>query len=635
MSLPNDILKKYWGHEAFRPMQSDIINSILNGTDTLALLPTGGGKSVCYQVPAMIKDGFCLVVSPLIALMKDQVENLKRLGIDSVAITSGMTAREVDIALENACNGKYKFLYLAPERLQTEIFQARIRRMNISFIAIDEAHCISQWGYDFRPAYLEIGLLREVLPDTPILALTATATDKVIDDIQDKLLFKKKTVFKASFKRSNLSYVVFKEENKLSKLLKVIRNVQGSGIVYVNSRKGTKEVANFLYSNGINADYYHAGLTTDQRSQKQDLWKNNKLRVICATNAFGMGIDKSDVRFVVHLSVPDSPESYFQEAGRAGRDEHKAYAVLLFQDNEIEQLIKRVETSFPEIDFIRRIYQALGNYFQIAFGAAQGRSFPFDISTFCNRYDFPPIKTLNAIKFLEKENYITLDDVAHLPSRFKVKLPHHEVYNFKVAHKAYTGFIDLLLRSYSGYFEEYVELRESDLARKINTSRFKVVKALEYLKHLNAIDYIPQSDTPQITYITERLNEKTLPISKTLHQDLKEQTIARAHAMEYYLTNTEQCRSQVLLTYFAESTSTPCGTCDICLEQKRNIDETKVEETKEQIHSLLQEKSIVLDELFKDLSTHNHLVWKKALDHMIKEGIVQLSLDNTLTLSSF
>lgn len=633
MGLPNEILKQYWGYDSFRSNQGEIINAVLTNKDTLALLPTGGGKSVCYQVPGMIKEGVCLVISPLIALMKDQVENLKSRGIDAVAITSGMTHREVDIAFENACNGKYKFLYLSPERLKTELFRARVHRMNISFIAIDEAHCISQWGYDFRPAYLEIGTLREELPDKTILALTATATDQVTVDIQEKLGFKEPNVLKASFKRDNLSYVVFKEENKLNRLLNIVQKVPGSGVVYLNSRKGTREIAEYLFKNGISADFYHAGLNHEQRNLKQDNWKNNKTRVICATNAFGMGIDKSDVRFVVHLNVPASLEAYFQEAGRAGRDGLKSYAILLYEDSELEELQNRIQLNFPEIDTIRRIYKALGNFYQIAIGSALGRSFPFDISEFCNRYSYNPITVFNAIKFLEKEEYVGLDDVAYLPSRFKVTIPHHEIYTFKISHKRYASFIDLLLRSYSGYFEDYVSLSETTLARKVKTSRFKIVKALEYLAHLKVIDYIPQSEVPQLTYLKERLNDSTLPISRALHGGLKKQAESRAESIKKYLQETSVCRSQLLLDYFDESHSEKCGICDVCIEEQKQLTDQKFAQIQQKIIDLLTTNPLSKEELFSNVSKIEVKHWQKVVDFLIQEKQVLISNDQIYSLS--
>lgn len=418
----HNILAKYWGYHSFRPLQEEIITSVLQGNDTLALLPTGGGKSVCFQVPALVQEGVCIVISPLIALMKDQVDNLQKKGISAIAITSAMHKREIDIAFDNCVYGNIKFLYLSPERLITPIAQARIQKMKVSLIAVDEAHCISQWGYDFRPSYLEIAKLRELQPKVPVLALTATATPEVVKDIQEKLRFKKANVLQKSFERKNLAYVVIGEEDKLSRLLKVVNNVGGTGVVYVRNRKKTQEVAAFLQKNKIPADFYHAGLTPGERSQKQDSWIKNKTRVIVATNAFGMGIDKPDVRFVVHLDLPDSLEAYFQEAGRAGRDEGKAYAVMLYNEADINDLKSNVEMSFPSVEEIRQTYQALANYYQLAVGSGEGAAFDFDISELCRNYKLEPVTVFNSIRFLEKEGYISATEAVYQPSRINFTL---------------------------------------------------------------------------------------------------------------------------------------------------------------------------------------------------------------------
>ncbi|HEY0244719.1 MAG TPA: ATP-dependent DNA helicase RecQ, partial [Mucilaginibacter sp.] len=413
-----EILKTYWKHDAFRPMQEDIISSVLLGHDTLALLPTGGGKSICFQVPALAKEGICIVISPLIALMKDQVENLKAKGIEAISITSGMGKREIDIALDNCIYGPIKFLYLSPERLLSELVRERIKYMNVNLIAVDEAHCISQWGYDFRPAYLHIANLRELHPAVPVLALTATATEDVRVDIQDKLQFKNPVVFQKSFERKNISYVVQHTESKLRKMLDIANGVKGSGIVYLRSRKECAEIAKFYTDNGINADYYHAGLSADERAKKQEGWKNNKIRIIVATNAFGMGIDKPDVRFVIHKDLPESLEAYYQEAGRAGRDEHKAYTVLLYNHPDRLRQEKMFLLNFPSVEEIKLVYHHLANYYQLAYGAGEGLSFDLDLGDFCSRFKLDAIKTLNALKFLEADEYLTFNESVFLPSRF-------------------------------------------------------------------------------------------------------------------------------------------------------------------------------------------------------------------------
>src|SRR6201996_9595494 len=465
-----EILKTYWNHDSFRPMQEDIIQSVLLGHDTLALLPTGGGKSVCFQVPALAKEGICIVVSPLIALMKDQVENLKEKGIEAVAIVSGMSKREVDLALDNCIYSPVKFLYLSPERLLSELVRERIRYMKVNLIAVDEAHCISQWGYDFRPPYLHIADLRDIHPEVPVLALTATATEDVREDIQQKLRFKNGVIYKKSFARKSISYVVQNEENKFRKLLDIARGVKGSGIVYVRSRKECAEIAKFYNDNGIRADYYHAGLTPDERSKKQESWKTNQTRIMVATNAFGMGIDKPDVRFVIHKDLPESLEAYYQEAGRAGRDEQKAYAVLLYNQSDRFKLERKFELAFPTIDEIKKVYHNLGNYFQLAYDAGGGISFDLDIGDFCSRYKLDPIKTLNALKFLEQDEYLAFSESVFLPSRFRFEVFNEQLYNFQIQNPGWDPFIKTLLRSYGGAFENYVRLKEFDVSRRGNLS---------------------------------------------------------------------------------------------------------------------------------------------------------------------
>lgn len=460
------ILRKYWGYGAFRPLQENIIQSVLAGRDTLALMPTGGGKSICFQVPALAQDGICIVVTPLIALMKDQVENLKERGITAVAIYSGMRKREVDIALDNCIYGPVKFLYLSPERLTSEMVRERIRHMRVNLFAIDEAHCISQWGYDFRPPYLQLSDLRELHPDVPYLALTATATPDVVTDIQEKLGFRNGVVLKKSFYRENLAYMVLHEEDKQRRMLRIIRKLGGSGIVYVRNRRETQETARFLVNEGISADFYHAGLPSEERTAKQDNWKAGHTRVIVATNAFGMGIDKADVRFVIHLEPPDSLEAYYQEAGRAGRDGKKAHAVLLYQDADLTQLKKNFQDSFPSVASIRKVYQYLGNYFQLAYGAGENLTLDFDIGEFCQRYQLETIPVLNALKFLERDGWVLLTESVYLPSRIKFEVPPDELYKFQVENQQLDGFIKMILRAYGGAFDHYIPIREQELSRK-------------------------------------------------------------------------------------------------------------------------------------------------------------------------
>ncbi|MGZ3821552.1 MAG: RecQ family ATP-dependent DNA helicase, partial [Mucilaginibacter sp.] len=557
-----EILKHYWNHDTFRPLQEEIIQSVLLGRDTLALLPTGGGKSICFQVPALIKKGMCIVVSPLIALMKDQVENLKAKGIDAVAIVSGMSKREIDIALDNCVYGIVKFLYLSPERLLSELVQERIKYMNVNLIAVDEAHCISQWGYDFRPPYLHLADLRELHPNVPVLALTATATTEVREDIQQKLLFKLPNVYQQSFERKNISYVVQNEENKLRKLLDIAKGVKGSGIVYVRSRKDAAEVAKFYGENGFKADFYHAGLTMEQRSSKQENWKTNHTRIIVATNAFGMGIDKPDVRFVIHKDMPESLEAYYQEAGRAGRDEHKAYAVLLYNYADRLKNEKRILTNFPSVDEIRQVYHYLGSYFQLAYGTGEGVSFDLDLADFCTRHKLDPTKTINALKFLEQDEYLAFNESVFLPSRFRFEVFNEQLYSFQVQNSSWDPFIKTLLRSYGGSFENYVRIREYDLARRSNLSVQQVIEGLKQLQEFGILNYLQQTDQPQVTYIRPRLQNNELIINKRYIEERKIMFKKKMEAVFAYAEH-RKCRSQMLLAYFDENDADKCGICDV------------------------------------------------------------------------
>lgn len=564
----HQILKEYWNHDSFRPLQEEIINSVLEGRDTLALMPTGGGKSVCFQVPALATDGICLVVSPLIALMKDQVENLQRKNISATAIVSGMSRREIDIALDNCIYNGVKFLYLSPERLLSELVQERIKYMNVNLIAVDEAHCISQWGYDFRPPYLHIGDLRQLHPEVPVLAVTATATAAVAEDIQQKLNFRRAIVFRKSFERKNISYVVENEENKLRRLLDIARNVKGSGIVYVRSRKETAEIAKFYNANGFKAAFYHAGLESGARAQIQDNWKSGCSRIIVATNAFGMGIDKPDVRFVIHKDPPESLEAYYQEAGRAGRDEQRAYAVLLCNPADKLNQERKMEISFPSVGEIRQIYHHLANYYQLAYEAGEGVSFDLDIADFCARFQLNPAKTLNALKFLEQNEYVSFNESVFLPSRFKFEVHHEELYNFQVQNAGWDPFIKTLLRSYGGAFENFVRLREADLARRTNMNVQQVIRGLEQLQEFGILNYRQQTDLPQVTWLKPRQQIDALYIDKKAIDERKQSYREKMEAVFAYASH-KKCRSQMLLAYFDESNAPKCGVCDICLAEKR------------------------------------------------------------------
>jgi len=592
-----EILQKYWGHQAFRPLQQDIITSVLEGEDSLALLPTGGGKSICFQVPALVKEGICIVVSPLIALMKDQVENLKSKGIEAIAIYAGMGKREIDILLDNCIYGKIKFLYLSPERLLSDLVRVRISYMNVNLIAVDEAHCISQWGYDFRPPYLQISKLREILPDVPVLALTATATDFVRNDIVQKLEMKDPQVFVKSFARDNLSYVVFGKEDKYKKLIEICRNVNGTGLVYVRNRRETAEVSNFINRNQIKADFYHAGLERDVRFKKQEDWKLNKTRIMVATNAFGMGIDKADVRFVVHLDLPESLEAYYQEAGRAGRDEKRSYAVLLANRSDVLSLESRYINSFPSPDEIRKVYHYLGNYFQLAFGAGEGLTFTFDIADFCKRFNISVLKTISALKFLEHDGYITLSESVFLPSRLMFIVGHEDVYRFQIENKAYDGVIKTILRSHGGAFDGFVKISEADLAKKLGISFKDVVAILNKLQSIEMLTYIQQTDQPQLQYVRPRVDMDHFDLDVKYLELRKEILLKQVNAVVAY-TSTKKCRSIQLLNYFDEHTATKCGVCDVCLAEKRAENEVQMnDEIEFEIISLLQHQPLSLDDL--------------------------------------
>jgi ATP-dependent DNA helicase RecQ len=569
----HSVLKQYWGYSSFRSLQEDIIQSILDGKDTLALMPTGGGKSICFQVPALYRQGICIVISPLIALMKDQVENLKSRGIAAIAIISGMGKREIDILLDNCIYGNVKFLYLSPERLLSDLVRERIRHMNVNLIAVDEAHCISQWGYDFRPPYLRISEIRELHPEVPILALTATATQKVTADIQAKLKFKRENVFIKSFERKNLGYVVSEEENKLRKLITIAKKVKGSGIVYARNRRETQEIARLLAREKISADFYHAGLDTPARMKKQDAWKSGIIRIIVATNAFGMGIDKPDVRFVIHLDLPESLEAYYQEAGRAGRDEKKAYAVLVYNQADVLFIQKKLEQSYPSVQEIKQVYHHLGNYYQLAYGAGEGLTLPFDVAEFCSRYKLDPIKTLNALKFLERDEYLALSDTVFLPSRVKILVGHEDIYRFQVEYHQYDPFIKTLLRSYGGIFDHYIPIKEFELAKRLSLSRDEVVQTLNKLQDMELLSYHQQTDKPQLQFLRPREDTGHVVINNAyITQRFAIQQAQIQSVISY--AGTRICRNVQLLNYFDQKDARECGICDVCIgKKKRDLQE--------------------------------------------------------------
>ncbi|AKD05217.1 RecQ family ATP-dependent DNA helicase [Pontibacter korlensis] len=564
------ILKTYWGYDTFRPLQEEIVRSVLAGQDTLALLPTGGGKSICFQVPAMALEGICLVITPLIALMKDQVENLKKRGIPAVAVYSGMSRREIDVALDNCVYGGIKFLYLSPERLLTDLFQERVKRMKVALLAVDEAHCISQWGYDFRPPYLQLAELRDTLPDVPVIALTATATEAVRQDIQEKLKFPKPNVFQKSFARANLSYSCIATEDKTNRLLEVLQRMQGQSIVYVRSRRQTVEMAKLLQSRRIPAAAYHAGLKFEERSAVQQLWVEDKVRVMVATNAFGMGIDKPDVRLVVHLDLPESLEAYYQEAGRAGRDELYAYATILVGPNDVADLQRKVEEAHPPVEFIRRVYQCLANYYQLATGSGQFSSFDFELADFAKQYKLKPLETHHAIKRLESEGYLQLNEGYYMPSRLMVVLENTELYSFQLKNPEHDKLIQLILRMYGGeVFVNFVKVRERKMAELLKVSEQELRRKLEFLHKLQVINYEPQHDSPQLVFTAPREDASRVILNTKKLDTLRERALQQAKEMGRYVETGNRCRTQLLLEYFGEITDTSCRICDYCLAERK------------------------------------------------------------------
>jgi ATP-dependent DNA helicase RecQ len=565
-----DILKQYWGYDQFRPLQAEIIESIASGKDTLGLMPTGGGKSLTFQVPAMVMDGLCVVVTPLIALMKDQVENLRSRGIQAAAIYSGMSKSDILTTLDNAVLGAYKFLYISPERLGTPIFMEKIAQAQVNIITVDESHCISQWGYDFRPSYLRIADVREIIPDVPVLALTATATPEVVDDIQCQLHFKRTNVFRKSFYRSNLAYVVRTVENKEDQLLKILHNVPGTSIVYVRNRKKTKEVAEFLNLNGILAEHFHAGLKNETKDERQSSWKTGQTRVIVSTNAFGMGIDKAEVRTVIHLDLPDSLEAYFQEAGRAGRDEKKAFAVLLYNNSDAVKMRKRVSDSFPGKEMVVKVYESLGNYLELGVGSGLDAVFAFDIADFCSKFKLPILITFNCLKILQQAGYIELTDEQDSSSRVLFINNKDDLYKSTQTSEQ-EKLIHILLRSYTGLFTDYAYINEDLIAKRLEWTHEEVYRQLIGLAKEKIIQYIPRKKTPFLTFICEREATERLVLTKEAYDDRRERYIARVKSVLDYAKEENICRNQQLLIYFGEKNSHPCGKCDVCLRKKETI----------------------------------------------------------------
>jgi len=619
---PKEILKKYWGYDSFRTLQEEIIQSTIDGNDSLALLPTGGGKSICFQVPALVQEGICIVISPLIALMKDQVYNLQKRGIKAVAIYSGMHYKDIDRAFDNCIYGNIKFLYLSPERLATDLARTRIAQMNVNLLAVDEAHCISQWGYDFRPPYLEIVNIRELIPNTPILALTATATSEVVKDIQEKLEFKKEHVFQKSFQRENLAYVLLHEENKIEKLLGIISTVKGSGIIYARSRRKTKDIAMLLQAKGISADYYNAGLSSEMRSEKQEAWMQNKIRLMVCTNAFGMGIDKPDVRLVVHMEIPDSLEAYFQEAGRGGRDGYKAYGVVLYSPGDKSNLIYQYEQTYPSMENIRKTYRALGSYFQIAIGGRAGDAFDFDIVEFVKKFKLETVVTYNCIRILEQEGWISVTDAVFHPAGVRIIVRKDELYDYQLRNKSADKILKLILRSYHGAFNDFVGIHMSWMAKKLMMPREDLQKAFLKMQTNGIIEFRPEKDKPQLIFIQERVDPTNLTIDLQLFNFRKKRHLDRLQKTIAYCENTI-CRSQQLLSYFGETNSEKCGVCDVCLERNKvNLSKDEFKRFQTKILKQLEREPLAIKELVEAFAPKRHAQVLKTIEYLIDEGVL-------------
>ncbi|MFN5170345.1 MAG: ATP-dependent DNA helicase RecQ [Cyclobacteriaceae bacterium] len=633
MATPAAILQHYFGHSSFRPPQAEIIDAVLQGHDVLALLPTGGGKSVCFQVPTLQQEGLCLVITPLIALMQDQVQQLRRRHIEAVAVHSGMSAHEIDIALDRAVYGKLRFLYVSPERLQTDLFVKRFPNMPVSLIAVDEAHCISQWGHDFRPPYLEIHRLREVKPAVPLIALTATATEPVRQDIITYLMLKNPKLFQRSFARDNISLVVRHTEQKEKQMLDILKKVPGPAIVYVRSRRGTVSLARQLQKQKISATYYHAGLTYTERQERQQEWINNHSRVMVATNAFGMGINKPDVRAVIHLDMPEDLESYYQEAGRAGRDGKRAYATLIFHDADVAALQHRAGQAQPTIDYLKKIYQALANFYQLAMGAAQGVSFDFDLEEFCRRFGFKTQAAYPAIKKLEQEGLIQLSEGFYRPSRLMISVDNKRLYEFQVANVHFDKLIKMLLRLYGAeLFADYLVIQEAQLAEALHQSKEEVRTALVQLGKLQLMQYQPASDSPTITWLLPRQDADRLPLRVEHLQERNRVHQKKTEAMTAYATQDVRCRMQVVQNYFGENTFNTCGICDICLQRKKIDQQSHLADYRGQVLFLLEQRPLLLDELEAAVDAKDQDLFLETIREMLDQQEIRYDAAWTLHL---
>ena len=623
------ILQQYWGYPSFRPLQEEIVDSVMNGKDTLALLPTGGGKSICFQVPAMAMEGLCLVITPLIALMKDQVAHLVEKGIPAAAIYSGMHPDELELAYNQAVYGRLKFLYVSPERLQTNPFIEALKRMKVCLLAVDESHCISQWGYDFRPPYLKIADIRPYMPKTPVLALTATATAKVVDDIQFRLGFKQKNVFQSSFERKNVTYNVYHEADKYGVLRRKLEAMtEGSAIVYVRNRKRTQVIADWLNSVGISATFYHAGLDAKTRDQRQDLWMKGMVKVIAATNAFGMGIDKPDVRLVIHMDLPDSIEAYFQEAGRAGRDLKPSEAFLLVSPADIKKLQENLSQSFPELERIKMIYNALGNYFNIPVGAGENVSYPFVITDFANRYGFNLVEVFHTLKILEKEGFLILSDSFDEPSKVMIKASRDEIYGFQVNNPQYSELIKCMLRSLPGVLTDFVKINEEALAKKTGLTSEKVIEQLKKLESYHFLSYAPRNDKPQILFLSEFVDAKHFGLSKENYFERKKDAEERVKAVIGFVNNDEECRSVQLLRYFNEKTKKTCGRCDVCLRQTKN--RVSYDTVEEKVRSVMREEGQSVKDVLSQCAEYEETIVLDSIRFLVDNGVLQLDANGTV-----
>ena len=616
-----DALKKYWHYDSFRPMQREAMESVLSGRDTLVLMPTGGGKSIIYQLPTLVSDGLCIVVTPLIALMKDQVDRLRRMGIPAVAVHSGLSSRQIDIALDNCVYGDVKFLYVAPERLSSEMFRLRVDRMNVSLLAVDEAHCISQWGYDFRPSYLRIKELRRLIPDTPILALTASATPQVAKDIMTQLAFAEPNVLQTSFLRPNLSYSVRETDDKEGQLLRIINNVPGCGIVYVRMRNTAERVANFLVEQGYSASFYHGGLPNAERSMRQDEWVSGKTRIMVATNAFGMGIDKRDVRFVVHYTMSDSLESYYQEAGRAGRDGERSYAVILMASDDNNRIVDLFEKEFPDIQLIQSVYHELCSYLGVAIGDGKEASFVFNIYEFCRHIKLPIVTVHNIIKLLQLNGYMTLVEDCEHPARVMFTVTRDELYQIKLHSEKEEEILRSILRLYTGIFNEFRPIDEMEIAAQSKHSHADVHDFLKRLWRANVIRYIPTNHDPLIFLDEERLPARDVYIAPATYSHRKQLMLERFNHLLHYANEEQTCRSQIIEQYFCDKMSEPCGICDNCLARKKR-EKSNSASYKTQILALLATEPMTIKELIAKI---------KGNEQSIIEVIRQLTDEGTIS----